>query len=119
MMYQSVLNELRVRWREAYHYIGQGDIIRWSTEANLPPTKLLDELAVELASDFFVGFLGWEFCDGVANALFGALLEFQEDFEWPNTFFQFYCAFDTSETEGPRDRELIRSFLKQHKTLTG
>jgi hypothetical protein len=118
-MYQSVLNELRVRWREGQHHIGQDDITRWSAEAKLSPSKFFDELAVELASDFFVGFLGWEFCDGVANSLFGALLEFQEGFEWPDTFDEFYCAFDNSEWEGPRDRELIRSFLEKHKTLRG
>ena len=118
-MYQSVLNELRVRWRDGHHYIDKDDITRWSTEASILPPNLFDKLAVELASDFFVGFLGWEFCDGVANALHQALLEFPEGCEWPDTFFEFYCAFDHSEMEGPRDRELIRDFLKQHRTLHG
>ena len=118
-MYRSVLNELRLRWREADHYIGQDDITRWSIEAKLPPTKFFDELAVELASDFFAGFLGWEFCDVVANALFRALVEFGDGCEGPDTSFEFYWAFDHSEMEGPRDHELIRNFLEQHKTLTG
>lgn len=118
-MYQSVLTELLIRWREGNYHISPDDITRWATEAKLRPTNFFDKLAVELACDFFVGLLGWEFCDGVANALFGALLEFGEGFEWPDTFFEFYCAFDHSEMEGPRDRELIRSFLKQHGTLIG
>ena len=112
-MYQSVLNELRERWRDGDHYVDEKDVVRWANEAKLTPSEFLDKLAVELASDFFVGFLGWEFCDGVANALFPTAMTLSE------TFFEFYLAFDHSEIEGPRDRELIRSFLGQHKTLTG
>ena len=119
-MYQAVLNEFRERWRDADHDVGKDDVVRWANDANLTPSKIFDELAVELASDFFVGFLGWPFCDGVTNALFDALLQFkEEECPWPNTFFEFYLAFDHSEIEGPQDRELIRSFLGQHKTLFG
>lgn len=119
-MYQSVLNELRERRRVANYYVSKEDVVRWASEANLTPSQVFDELAVELASDFFVGFLAYEFCDGVANDLFHALLQFpEEDCPWPNRFFEFYLAFDRSEMEGQQDRELIRSFLSQHKALTG
>tara|TARA_R110000796_G_scaffold14011_19_gene45677 strand:- start:27866 stop:28105 length:240 start_codon:yes stop_codon:yes gene_type:complete len=79
-------------------------------------------LAVELSCDFFVGFLGWDFADGIANALNGALLELagsDNELVWPDAFFEFYCAFDHSEMEGPRGREIIRDFLQKHTTLTG
>tara|TARA_B100000678_G_scaffold220654_1_gene187978 strand:+ start:57 stop:422 length:366 start_codon:yes stop_codon:yes gene_type:complete len=121
-MYATALDELRSRWREGHYYVGSDDIVAWSEKAGLPMPKVFDELAVELSSDFWVGFLGWEFVDGVANALHSALLEFvtsDENFKWPDTFEEFYLAFDHSEMEGPRDRELIRAFLSKHKTLTG
>lgn len=118
-MYESTLAELRARWRDGNRYIGPDDITRWSEVDGLSVTKAFDLLAVELASDFFTGFLGWEFADGVANALYGALLENGERIEWPDTFFEFYCAFDHSERHGPTDRELIRPFLRKYRSLNG
>jgi hypothetical protein len=118
-MYESTLAELRARWRDGNHYIGPDDIARWSDASGLSATRTFDVLAVELASDFFTGFLGWEFADSVANALYGALLESGERTEWPDIFFEFYCAFDHSERHGPTDRELIRPFLRKHKSVSG
>jgi hypothetical protein len=118
-MYESILAELRKRWRDGNYHIGREDIGRWSGGDELGATKVFDFLAVELASDFYTGFLGWEFTDGVANALWWALLEISENIEWPDTFNEFYLAFDHSERHGPMDRELIRPFLQTHKTLTG
>lgn len=119
-MYAIALAELRERWRNGNHYIGKDDIRRWSELSCLSETRVIDCLAIELSSDFFVGFLGWDFTNGAANALYGALLELvngDQDFVWPDTFFEFYCAFDHSEMEGPRDRELIREFIQKHKTI--
>lgn len=121
-MYETALAELRARWRDGNHYVGRDDISRWSEQSGLSPSSIFDRLAVELASDFWVGFLGWEFADGAANALHGALLEFAtstDDFRWPKNFEEFYLSFDHSEMNGPRDRELIREFLQKHKTLMG
>jgi len=120
-MYETALDQLRLRWREGNHYIGKDDVAAWSKNAELSATKVFDQLAIELSSDFWVGFLGWDFVDGVANALYGALLEFvgaEADFKWPDAFDEFYQAFDHSEIQGPRDRELIRTFLSKHKNLT-
>lgn len=120
-MYETALAELRARWRDGNPHVGKDDIYRWSELSGLSGTQVLDRLAIELSSDFFVGFLGWDFADGVANALNDALMELMasdQDFVWPDTFFEFYCAFDHSEMEGPRDRELIREFLQKHRTLT-
>ena len=121
-MYATILEELRIRWRDGHQYVGKDDLAVWSEKAGLEASKLFDRLAIELSSDFWVGFLGWEFVDGVANALHGALLEYvttDENFEWPGVFEEFYLAFDHGEMEGPRDRELIRAFLSKHKTLAG
>ena len=121
-MYETALAELRARWREGNHYVGKDDINRWSELSGLSATKVFDRLAVDLSSDFFIGFLGWNFADGAANALYGALMEFvgsDESFVWPDEFDEFYRAFDHSEMEGPKDRELIREFLSKHKLLTG
>ncbi|MGB5779562.1 MAG: hypothetical protein WBH10_10845 [Allopontixanthobacter sediminis] len=114
--------ELRARWRDGNHYVGKDDINRWSELSGLSVTKVFDRLAIELSSDFFVGFLGWSFAAGAANALNGALMEVvasDENFVWPDAFDEFYRAFDASELEGPKDRELIREFLSKHKPLTG
>jgi hypothetical protein len=119
IMYESILAELRSRWRDGNHFIGQDDIAKWSAADGRSATALFDLLAVELASDFFTGFLGWEFADGVANALWGALLEAIENIEWPETFNEFYLAFDHSERHGPTDRDLIRPFLQKRKCVIG
>ena len=118
-MYESILAELRSRWRDGNRYIGQDDILRWSAADGRSPTKIFDLSAIELASDFFTGFLGWEFADGVANALWGTILELSEKIEWPDTFNEFYIAFDDSEWDGTTDRELIRPFLQKHRCLAG
>ena len=120
--YNKVLDELRVNWRETNHNIEKGDILRWSKESDLTPSSFMDEFAIELSGDFFVGFLGWEFCDGVANALHGALLDLSssdKEFPWAEVYWEFYLAFDHSEMEGPRDRELIREFLTQYRSIWG
>ncbi|UYY57556.1 hypothetical protein [Sphingomonas sp. S2-65] len=116
-MYDSALAELRVRWRSGDRLVSDDDIGRWSNISGLPAEKVFDLLSVELAEDFFTGFLGWEFADSVANALYGVLLDISDDVEWPNTFFEFYIAFDHSERHEPRTRELIRPFLGKHRTL--
>ncbi|GGD64394.1 hypothetical protein GCM10011411_25900 [Aurantiacibacter arachoides] len=120
-MYAVALDELRARWRDGNHFVGKDDIVRWSELSGLSVTDVLDKLAVELASDFFVGFLGWEFVDNAANALFAALIDLSGDekLEWPTDFDEFYLAFDYSEMRGPKDRELIRAFLAKHSQLTG
>jgi len=121
-MYETALAELRLLWRDGNHYVGRDDISRWSEDSGLSPSSIFDRFAVELASDFWVGFLGWEFADGAANALHGALLKFAtstEDFRWPESFEEFYLLFDHSEMNGPRDRQLIREFLQKHKALLG
>ena len=122
IMYETALAELRARWRDGNQYVCRDDISRWSRQSGLSPSSIFDRLAIELASDFWVGFLGWEFADGAANALHGALLDFAtntDDFRWPKNFEEFYRSFDHSEMHGPRDRELIRDFLQKQKTLNG
>lgn len=120
MMYETALAEMWARWRKGTFYVGKDDIVRWSETSGLSASKVFHRLAVELSSDFFVGFLGWDFTNGAANELNGTMLQFtsETDFVWPDAFFEFYCAFDHSEMEGPRDRELIREFLQKHRTLT-
>ena len=128
-MYETALNELRERWREGHHNVAKEDILRWSASSGLSVSSVFDRLAIELSSDFFVGFLGWEFVDLVANRLYGVMFDFADsdpdfindknEIVLPSACFEFYCAFDHSEFEGPRDRELIREFLQKHWTLVG
>lgn len=121
-VYATALAELRARWREGNHHIGKDDIARWSELSGLSVKQVFDALAVELSCDFWVGFLGYDFVHGAANALYWALLkcsEGDETFAWPDSFWEFFLAFDRSEMEGPRDKELIREFLQKHRTLFG
>jgi hypothetical protein len=114
-MYDRALAELRARWRRGDRLVSIDDIGRWSNISGLAADKVLDRLSIELAEDFFAGFLGWEFADSVANALYAVLLDISEDIEWPNTFFNFYIAFDHSERHEPQNGELIRPFLEKHR----
>ncbi|PXA91700.1 hypothetical protein DMC47_25055 [Nostoc sp. 3335mG] len=116
-MYYMILMELHDRWRSGGRLVTSEDIGRWSNTTGLSADKILDSIALGLAEDFFTGFLGWEFTDSVANALWGVLLDISDDVEWPNTFFEFYIAFDHSERHEPRTGELIRPFIEKHRTV--
>ena len=118
-MYDNILAELRLRCREGTRPVAKDDIDRWSASFACEATEIFDLLARELAADFFTGFLGWQFVDGIANVLWQALLNFGNNIEWPGTFEEFYLAFDNSERRGLTDRELIRPFLERRFRVTG
>ena len=122
LVYEEALNELRRSNRDGGWSTDKPDLLRWADHNGLTVCELLDELAIELACDFFVGFLGWEFVDWVANDLRSLLFELTEEElsgAWPETFWEFFLVFDHSELEGPKDRELVRDFLEGRVVLTG
>ena len=126
-MFQMVLAELQNRYRAQARYEGslivtRDDIIRWSKQSGLSVRQLFDDLAIELAGDFWIGLLGYDFAVSAANALDAALMDVSngdESFLWPEPFEEFRRAFDHSESVGVTGRELIREFLEKHRTLDG
>lgn len=124
-LYPTILEELRVRRREGAFaekfHIEDAEVTQWASLAGCSVTDFLDQFAIEIAADFFVGFLSWEFADRIANDLHAVMLDLSgknPEFRWPDECWEFYLAFDHSEIEGSQDRELIRDFLKKHKYLS-
>lgn len=121
ILYDPVLGELRARWRNGTPFISKDDLVRWSESSGLSVLDFLDTLAVELSIDFWISVLTYDFVCLTANNLNWAWIDLTADtsgLEWPDTFGEFYWAFDHSDSIGTKDREIIREFLQKHRTLT-
>lgn len=107
-MYDEALRDLRNLHRGGVSTTGwagtvrKEDVVRWSEVSGLGLTETFDNIGIEMALDFALGILTWQFCDMTANALFGVLVEMANDgvadFDEPKHFWEFYLAFDHSET---------------------
>lgn len=116
MLYLEAFEDLRNLYRGEFSKRGIGgdvapeDVKRWACVASMSVSQTFDTVAVELARDYAAGILTWEFCDAVANKLFGVMTDLVVSGELagePKGFWQFYLAFDHSETVEPERREAI------------
>ena len=114
-MYDEALSDLRNLYRGGLSKTGWGgdvrkeDVARWAELSELTLSQVFDRVGVELARDYAGGILTWEFCDAAANRLFGVLTVLSMDgaveMEEPEQFWNFYLAFDRSETVPPERAE--------------
>lgn len=82
--------------------IRKADVLLWAKENNLGVEETVSQVSVMLARAYMANELDWTFCDAAANNLFGAVLELDlgsdGTVEFPDQFWEFYLAFDHSET---------------------
>jgi hypothetical protein len=107
-MFDNALNDIRLLYDGGVSRTGWGgcirkeDVLLWSKECDLSIEDTFDRVGVALGRAYIDRTLGWDFCDSVANDLFGVLMEFYTDkerhIEEPKLFWKFYLAFDYSET---------------------
>ncbi len=71
------------------------DIQRWTALTGASTSALYDQIAIYLAKGFHSSDLTFDFCDAVANDLFGFINSVEEEF--PKCFYDVYCAFDEGE----------------------
>lgn len=71
------------------------DLNRWAAVTGLSQDAVCDELGVYLASGFHSGDLTFEFCDEVANDIFGLITSWTTP--WPALFWKVHLAFDDGE----------------------
>jgi len=79
------------------------EIESWAIAGSTDTLNALDMVALGLAIDFQCRILTWEFCDRVANDLQGELWHHAAELETPTFFWQFFLAFDHSETAKTED----------------
>ncbi|MFS2124633.1 hypothetical protein [Pseudomonas sp. Pseusp97] len=66
-------------------------------ESGAAPQDLLNELSVWVAENYLRETLDFDFCDGVMNGIFNALVEVGMTSELPQPAFSLYQAFDQGE----------------------
>src|SRR6185436_6138828 len=76
-------------------HLTEADIKRWSTLTGRPRDSLYNEIALHLARGFHASELTFEFCDAVVSDVFGIITATRS--EWPDLFFEIFCAFDEGE----------------------
>jgi len=106
-MIENALDDMRALYEGGVSRTGwkgcirKEDVLLWSNECGFSIESTLDEIGVALARAFISHDVDWNFCDSVANDLFGVLMDFYTDsiyqVEQPKLFWRFYLAFDTSE----------------------
>ena len=116
-MYDEAFRDLRNLFRGGVSATGwagtvrKEDVARWAEVSGISLTQAFDHIGIELARDYAVGILTWEFCDAAANALFGVLTELHldnaVDVDEPKQFWKFYLAFDYSETVPSAEAEKV------------
>src|SRR5258708_39521668 len=75
-------------------HISEDKIQRWSALIGEPRAVLYDRIAVYLARGFHNSELSFEFCDAIANDIYGVITSAAES--RPTLFWQVYLAFDES-----------------------
>jgi hypothetical protein len=73
----------------------KSDLQSWSMAMNISRSSLCNEIALYLARGFHSSKLAFEFCDAIANDIFGIMISTEEG--PPEPFYQIYCAFDAGE----------------------
>jgi hypothetical protein len=123
-MLTKALEDIRAIYQEGASRTGletgirKADVLLWAKENSLEFDQTFNQVSVILARGYLAHELDWAFCDAAANDLFGAALEidFGGTTVFPDQFWDFYLAFDHSETvtEDRADetaRQGIRDFL--------
>jgi hypothetical protein len=93
-------------------HLTEDDIQRWSPLIGGSRSALYDRIAVFLARGFHSAELEFEFCDAVANHLFGIITYADEDL--PDIFWEIYLAFDAGEYyhAGNRDEDPVETYTR-------
>jgi hypothetical protein len=102
MSFEAVAAELKVfddaqagKDYSSRAHISEKEIQRWSALIGEPRAVLYDWIAVCLARGFHNSELSFEFCDAVANDIYG-VISFADEIR-PTLFWDVYLAFDEGE----------------------
>ena len=102
----SVIMEIQRRYALDWEgqSLTQADIVAWSGGSEQAQALLYDQIATQLALGYHEKRYSFEFCDVVANQLYGIMIVQQAGDSpppWPKLFFRVYEAFDAGEFASP------------------
>ncbi|MBH5322169.1 hypothetical protein [Aurantiacibacter sediminis] len=109
--YRAALGDLLALYREGGFSPRPEDIKAWAKAGDLSVEATFAVVARELALDYAMQILSWEFCDWAANKLWSTLctMRFDDEALEGFVFEEFYNCFDASEmcAEGERDAKAL------------
>jgi hypothetical protein len=109
LAYRAALIDLIGLYSAGGMYPGPAYIASWSDTGGKARGATLDTIAHELATDYALGVLSWNFCDWAINNLnglrFGIMDEDGDEGIFSRDFNQVYEAFDASEWVEPAVRD--------------